>query len=164
MPLSPAEAYELIVSATRPSTAGACPECARATTDRVVWEDEYWILSRAEHPDSVAAALLLQTREHSRVGQLDDELASQFGRISNRLVRIIENLPHIGRVHVARWGDGGAHLHVWFFARTRGLMPVLGSPAAEWDDIIPPGAEDVWRHDLHTVATKLSNWGGDARA
>ena len=56
------------------------------------------------------------------------------------------------------------HFHVWFFARPKGLMPVLGSPAVEWDAILPPGAEDVWRADLHTVATKLANWGGDARA
>jgi hypothetical protein len=43
-------------------------------------------------------------------------------------------------------------------------MPVLGSPACEWNDIIPAGADDVWRADLNTVATKLANWGGDARA
>ena len=92
------------------------------------------------------------------------ELASQLGRISNRLVRIIEHLPHIGRVHVNRWGDGGSHLHQVFYARTARLTGVLGSPAMEWDDIIPPGPEDVWRDDLHTIATKLANWGGDARA
>ena len=96
--------------------------------------------------------------------ELDDELASQLGRITNRLVRIIEHLPHVGRVHVNRWGDGGSHLHQVFFARTARLGGVLGSPAMEWDDIIPAGPEDVWRADLHTVATKLANWGGDARA
>ena len=41
---------------------------------------------------------------------------------------------------------------------------MLGSPAAEWNDILPPGPEDLWRADLHTVAVKLANWGGDARA
>jgi diadenosine tetraphosphate (Ap4A) HIT family hydrolase len=142
MPLSPAEAYDHIVSATRPALQDGCPECLRAATESVVWEDEHWILTRADHDESVAAALLLQTREHSRVGQLDDELASQFGRISNRLVRIIESTPQAEYVDVSRYGADRGHFHVWYFAPAAG-----GGPA-----------------DLHTVATKLANWGGDARA
>lgn len=142
-----------------------CPECANGIdAERIVWEDEHWVLTHPGQATGLPLVLMLHTRQHEDFGQLDDELASQFGRISNRLVRIIEHLPNIGRVHVSRWGDGGAHFHVWFFARTKGLMPVLGSPAAEWNDIIPAGSEDVWRADLHTVAVKLSNWGGDARA
>jgi diadenosine tetraphosphate (Ap4A) HIT family hydrolase len=142
MPLSPAEAYEQIVSATRPATDDGCPECARVVPDRIVWEDEYWILSRADHPESVAAALLLQTREHSKVGQLDDELASQFGRISNRLVRIVEGSPQVAYVDVSRYGADRGHFHVWYFA------PAVGDGPA----------------DLHNIATKLSNWGGEARS
>lgn len=142
----------------------ACPECTGIDAARIVWEDEYWILTHPGQPTGLPLVLMLHTREHEDFGELDDELASQYGRICNRLVRIIENLPNIGRVHVSRWGDGGSHFHVWFFARTKGLMPVLGSPAADWNDILPPADADVWRKDLHTVATKLSNWGGDARA
>jgi diadenosine tetraphosphate (Ap4A) HIT family hydrolase len=141
-----------------------CPECTGIDPDRIVWEDEHWVLTHPGEPTGLPLVVMLHTRQHEDFGQLDDELASQYGRISNRLVRIIENLPNIGRVHVSRWGDGGAHFHVWFFARTKGLMPVLGSPASEWNDIIPAGAEDVWRADLNTLATKLANWGGDARA
>ncbi len=132
--------------------------------DRIVWEDERWVLSHPGKPSGLPIVLQLQPRETEDAGQLDDDMASEMGRIINRLVRIIEHLPHIGRVHVTRWGDGGSHLHVWFFARTEGLTNVLGSPAMEWDAIIPPGPEDVWRADLHTIAEKLANWGGDARA
>ncbi|MCW2816402.1 MAG: hypothetical protein JWN84_3857 [Nocardioides sp.] len=131
---------------------------------RIVWEDEHWVLTHAGAPSGLPLVMVLHTREHLDMGELDDELASQLGRISSRLVRIIENLPHIGRVHVNPWGDGGAHFHQWFFARTARLTGVLGSTALDWDDVIPPGPEDVWRADLHTVATKLANWGGDARA
>lgn len=137
---------------------GAC-----AGFDRIVWEDDVWVLTHPEGPTGLPVVVTLHPREHLDMGNLDDELASQLGRITNRLVRIIENLPHIGRVHVNRWGDGGSHLHVTFFGRTERLTGVLGSPAMEWDDVIPPGPEDVWRADLHTVATKLANWGGDAR-
>lgn len=131
---------------------------------RVVWEDQHWVLTHPGEPSGLPIVLMLHTREHLDFGELDDELASQLGRISNRLVRIIEHLPHVGRVHVNRWGDGGAHFHQWFFARTARMTGVLGSTACEWDDIIPPGSEEVWRADLHAVAAKLANWGGDARA
>ncbi len=129
---------------------------------RVVWQDDDWVLSHAGAPSGLPLVLVLHTREHRDFGDLDDDLASQYGRIANRLVRIVEHLPYIGRVHVSRWGDGGSHFHVWFFARTARLAGVLGSPAAEWDDLIPPGPEDVWRADLAHVAARLANWGGTA--
>ena len=141
-----------------------CGTCGDLDPATVVWEDEYWVLTHRGAPSGLPLVLTLWTREHLDVGDLDDELASQLGRISNRLVRIMHGLPDIGRVHVNRWGDGSAHLHLWFFARPRGLEAVKGSYAVEWDEILPPGPEDVWRADLHTVAAKLANWGGHARA
>jgi len=141
-----------------------CPACAGFDPERVVWEDDLWVLTHDGAPTGLPLVLVLHTREHQDYNELDDEMASQLGRISVRLVRIIENLPHVGRVHVDRWGDGGSHLHVWFFARTAGLPQILGSYAVEWDEILPPGPEGLWRQDLATVATKLANWGGEARA
>lgn len=141
-----------------------CGTCAGIDPDRVVWEDERWVLTHQGAPSGLPLVLVLHTREHLDYGDFDDDLASECGRISNRLTRIIEHLPHIGRVHTMRIGDGGSHFHLWLFARTARLTGVLGSPALEWDDMIPPGPEDVWRADLHTVATKLANWGGDAHA
>jgi diadenosine tetraphosphate (Ap4A) HIT family hydrolase len=141
-----------------------CDTCAGFESDRMVWEDDNWLLTHPGQPSGLPLVLMLHSREHLDFGDLDDDLASAYGRIANRLVRIIEHLPHIGRVHAMRIGDGGAHLHIWFVARTHRLTNVLGSPAVEWDDILPPGPEHVWRDDLHTVATKLANWGGTARA
>ncbi|GAA4670888.1 hypothetical protein [Nocardioides nanhaiensis] len=140
------------------------PELGDHDPAHVVWEDERWVLTHPGAPSGLPLVLVLHTRELQDLGELDDEMASELGRITNRLVRIIENLPHVARVHVNRWGDGGARCHVWFFARTAGLAGVKGSTALTWDDMIPPTPEDVWREDLHTVATKLANWGGDARA
>jgi len=62
---------------------------------------------------------------------------------------------------VHRIVDGAEHLHVWFMARTERLLSTRGSFAVEWDDIIPPGPEDVWRADLATVARKLATHGGE---
>jgi diadenosine tetraphosphate (Ap4A) HIT family hydrolase len=160
-PLAPPEA-----EAPRIGEEGGAPcgVCRGDLADRIVWEDDVWLLTRDDKPSGLPLVLTLWTREHLDLGDLDDEHASQLGRITNRLVRIVQGLPNVGRVHVNRWGDGSAHLHVWFFARTAGLPGIRGSYAVEWDEILPPGPEDVWRADLHAVATKLANWGGHARA
>lgn len=141
-----------------------CSACAGFPPERVVWEDERWVLLAEEQPTGLPLVLVLWTREHLDVGEFDDEHAGELGQIANRLVRIVEAMPGIGRCHVNRWGDGSAHSHVWFFARPAGFGQIKGSYAVEWDDILPPGPEDVWRADLHAVATKLANWGGTPRA
>jgi diadenosine tetraphosphate (Ap4A) HIT family hydrolase len=141
-----------------------CGYCANGPApERVIWEDERWTLSHLGQPTGLPVVLILEPREHLDFGQMDDDLASEYGRIANRLVRIVEALPNIGRCHTLRYGDGGSHMHIWFVARTARLSHVLGSPTIDWDEIIPPGPEDVWRADLATVAAKLANWGGDAR-
>lgn len=141
-----------------------CGACQGFDPNRVVWEDDVWVLTHAGAPTGLPLVMTLHSRDHLDLGNLDDEMASQLGRISSRLARITEALPHIGRTHVMRYGDGGSHLHVWFVSRTERMTYVLGSPTIEWDEILPPGSEDVWRADLHTVATKLANWGGTPRS
>lgn len=141
-----------------------CDACAGIDPAHVVWEDDRWVLTHQGAPSGLPLVLVLRTREHLDYPELADELASELGRVSVRLVRILEHLPHVGRAHTSRWGDGGSHCHVWFLARTERLTGVLGSSALEWDDVLPPVPEDVWRADLHAVATRLANWGGTARA
>lgn len=141
-----------------------CGRCANGPDpSRLVWEDETWTLSHGGAPSGLPVVLILEPREHLDFGRFDDDLASQHGRICNRLVRIIESLPNLARCHVNRWGDGGSHAHTFFVGRTARLSRVLGSPAIDWDEIIPPGPETVWRADLRVVAMKLANWGGEAR-
>lgn len=141
-----------------------CPACAGVLGDNLVWEDERWRLKHFGAPGGLPVVLILEPKVHLDFGQLDDDLASEHGRISNRLTRIIEGLENVARCHVLRYGDGGAHAHTWFVARTARLTGVVGSPVIEWNDVLPPGPEDVWRADLHVIATKLANWGGEARA
>ena len=138
--------------------AGAVPE------ERIIWEDEHWLLTAESKPTGLPLVVVLWPREHVDFGDLGDDLAAERGRISNRLTRIIQGRPHGGGVHVNRGGDGSSHFHLWFFARPAGLAAVRGSYAVEWDDILPPGPEDVWRADLHAVATRLANTDGTARA
>ncbi|TIC83542.1 hypothetical protein E8D34_15535 [Nocardioides sp. GY 10113] len=102
----------------------------------IVWEDEIWVLARHDAGDRLG--LTLHHREPEALGQLSDDHASQLGRIGNRLVRIIENLPDAGAVSLGRNPD--VHAKLYF------------------------EVADVADDRLHEIAVKLSNWGGSARA
>jgi hypothetical protein len=52
---------------------------------------------------------------------------------------------------VGRWGEGSAHLHVWFMGRPAGFLQLRSSFAAIWDDVPPPLPEPLWRENLAVV-------------
>lgn len=138
-----------------------CPICAGQTADRWIWENDRWTLKPLERA-GLPLVLMLEAREHLDYTDLDDDLASECGRLSVWLCRIMSSLPHIGRVHVQRIGDGVGHLHLWFIARPARMPGILGSMAVEWDEMLPPPPEEVWRDDLRTVARKLATHDGRA--
>lgn len=77
--------------------------------------------------------------------------------------RHVETLPHIGRCHVYRMGDGGALLHIWFF-RPAGQPQLFGSWLVVWDDLLPEYPSDVADRDAAVVADALvSSFGGQSR-
>jgi diadenosine tetraphosphate (Ap4A) HIT family hydrolase len=136
--------------------------CLKGDPEHSIWRNERWVVSTTEEPSGMPLMLFLQTREHMDFDEMDDELAAEFGRVTSWLHRIMANLPNIGRVHVSKWGDGGAHLHVWFIARTARLPHILGSMAVEWNEMLPPVPEDVWRADLKQVADRMATHDGEA--
>ena len=48
------------------------------------------------------------------------EVATTFAGVCGRVERAVLALGDVGRVHLYRWGDGGAHFHVWFVPRPLG--------------------------------------------
>jgi diadenosine tetraphosphate (Ap4A) HIT family hydrolase len=140
-----------------------CP-CADAELPHAIWRNERWVVTSPGKPSGLPLVLFLQTREHLDFDELDDELAAESGLLSVRLHRIMAHLPNVGRVHVMKVGDGSAHLHVWFLARTARLPQVVGSLAVEWDDMLPPAPEEVWRADLAHVAARMATHDGEALA
>jgi hypothetical protein len=139
-----------------------CPVCASSTADGVIWRDDTWRVKHLPERGGLPITVLLETHEHLDFTDLDERQAARLGILTVRLARIVESLPNIARCHVSRWGDGAEHCHVWFFGRTEGLLSTRGSLAVEWDAILPPGPEDVWRADLAEIARKLATHGGEA--
>ena len=136
--------------------------CRDGAPEHAIWRNERWVVTTTEKPVGMPLMLFLYPREHLDFEEMDDDLASEFGRVTSWLHRIMAHLPNIGRVHVCKWGDGGAHMHVWFIARTARLPHVLGSMAVEWNEMLPPVPEDVWRADLKHVAARMANHDGEA--
>jgi diadenosine tetraphosphate (Ap4A) HIT family hydrolase len=136
--------------------------CESDEPHNAIWRNDRWVVTSTEKPSGLPLILTLSPIEHLDFSDLDDDLAAEYGKVSNWLHRIMAGLTNIGRVHVCKWGDGGSHMHVWFIARTARLTTVLGSPAIEWDEMLPPVPEDIWRADLREVARKMATHDGKA--
>jgi hypothetical protein len=135
-----------------------CDSCRRR--DEGIWIDEHWRLTRITGV-GVPLVLMLHPRDHHDLTDLPDELSAELGVLTTQIARHIEALPHISRAHVYRIGDGGAHLHVWFFARPEGQAQLYGSWLVVWDDLLPEYPAHVADADAATVAAGLAaSYGG----
>src|SRR5581483_12392311 len=135
-----------------------CSTCR--ARDVGIWFDERWRLRRIDQV-GVPLVLMLYPRDHYDLADVPDDLAAELGVLTCQVARHIETLPHISRAHVYRIGDGGAHLHVWFFARPQGQAQLYGSWLPVWDDLLPEYPADVADADAAVVADALlASYGG----
>jgi hypothetical protein len=142
--------------------AADCGSCRHR--DEGIWFNDRWRLTRIDGV-GVPLVLMLHPRDHYDVTDLGDELAAEMGVLTAHLCRHVEGLPNISRCHVYRIGDGGAHLHVWFFARPQGQSQLYGSWLVVWDDLLPEYPPDVAEADAAIVADALvASYGGTRRA
>ena len=143
-----------------------CVACERAALregdEREVWRNDRWRLVVTE-PGGSPLMLLLMPLAHHDLSDLPDELAAEMGVLLVHLSRAMEALPQVGRAHVARWGDGGAHLHVFVYARPKGMVQLRGTMMAVWDDFLPAVPVEVRDADARTVIQALvASLGGRA--
>lgn len=135
-----------------------CDACRRQ--DVGIWSSDRWRLDRIAGV-GVPLVLMLYPRDHYDMSDLPDDLAAELGVLSTHIARHVEALPHVARAHVYRIGDGGAHLHVWFFARPEGQAQLYGSWLVVWDDLLPEYPADVAEADAAAVADALvASYGG----
>jgi hypothetical protein len=160
--ISPFEPAGLRVSPLRPPV---LPEPARQGQDPAdcrscrlrdegIWLNDRWRLTQVSGA-GVPLVLMLHPRDHYDLGDLPDEMAAELGVLSVHIARHVEARPNIARAHVYRIGDGGAHLHVWFFARPAGQAQLYGSWLVVWDDLLPEYPDAVSEADAAAVADAL---------
>lgn len=135
-----------------------CKSCAKR--DEGVWLDDHWRLAVLDGT-GVPLLLMLHPRDHYDFPDLPDDRAAELGRLSVHIGRAIEALPHVSRAHMYRIGDGGAHLHVFFFARPSGFHQLRGSGLVLWDDLLPEYPVERATADGIVVAEALAaSYGG----
>ena len=72
-----------------------------------------------------------------------------------RVERAILALGDVGRVHLYRWGDGGAHFHVWFMPRPLGMLEASGMMLPLWEDVLPNVTDEELADAAKRVAAAL---------
>ncbi|WIM96554.1 hypothetical protein ACTOB_008763 [Actinoplanes oblitus] len=140
-----------------------CVAC-RTPDDAYIWVSDRWRVRAMDRPTGLPMVLILECRSHLDLGDLPNMLAAELGVMTVRLERAIRSLDGVARVHVNRWGDGSAHLHMWFLARPYGRLQLRGTFLSLWDDILPVIPEAQWRENLALVAAWLADFGGKANA
>ena len=129
-----------------------CGICTRQATD-AVWSDENWTL----HPPvggSLPGAVWIASRQHfDSFADMPDEVAATFAGVVARAERAILSLGDVGRVHLYRWGDGGAHFHVWLIPRPLGMVEAAGMMLPLWEDVLP----NVSDEELAAAATRVAD-------
>jgi diadenosine tetraphosphate (Ap4A) HIT family hydrolase len=146
------------VSTEKPRHGEGGVDCGRCSAgdDEYAWTSERWRLFALPEPSGLPVVMLLEPREHfDAPGDLPDALAAELGLLIARIDRAMSSLDGIGRVHIGRWGEGGAHLHWWFMGRPAGMEQLRSSFAAVWDDVLPPTPEDVWQGNVAAVVAAL---------
>ncbi len=148
-PLRPPVASEAVRDGEDPANCRSCRQ-----QDVGIWLNDRWRLTRMSGA-GVPLVLMLHPRHHHDLIDLPDDLAAEMGILTAHIGRHIEALPNIARTHVYRIGDGGAHVHVWFFARPVGQAQLYGSWMVVWDDLLPQYPDDVAAGDAEAVVDAL---------
>ncbi len=127
-----------------------------------LWRDDRWLVVPVRGTPVLPAWLIVQPIEHVDLADLDAAGAAQLGVLVVAVAAAVESLPSVGRAHVNRWGDGGAHLHVQVLGRPARVGQLRGSCLPDWTEHLPPVPEDVVRDNLEHVVEALRSRLGDA--
>lgn len=127
-----------------------------------VWHDDRWLVGPERATAVLPAWLILQPIDHLDLADLDAAGAAELGVLTVAVAAAVESLPSVGRAHVNRWGDGGAHLHVHVLGRPARIGQLRGSCLPDWTEHLPPVPEQVRRANLEHVATALRTRLADA--
>ena len=138
----------------RDETAEDCWTC-REPDEAFVWTGESWLVSMADEPLSVPS-VTLHPRRHLDFHDLTDEMGAELGVLLVRAQRALASIDGVGRVHVYKWGDGGAHLHVFVVGRPAGMMQLRGMYLTTWMHALPPMPADQWQAVRDHVARVLA--------
>ena len=131
-----------------------CRICSGGSAPQV-WSDPWWTL-HAPRGCSLPGTVWLASRAHvDSFADLPDDAAAQFGPVAARIERAILGRGDVARVHLYRWGDGGAHFHVWFLPRPLGMVEAAGMMLPLWEEVLPNRPDDELLAAARLVAATI---------
>lgn len=78
-----------------------------------------------------------------------------MGPFLRTLTAAVETLASVGGAHVYKYGDGGAHLHLWILGRPARSGQFRGSSLMDWNENLPRVPVDVLRANVAPVVAAL---------
>jgi hypothetical protein len=160
-PIEPLAAAEAARYGEDPSTCH-CAEPVAGPDEWAVWTDDHWEVRLSEE-SGAPLVLTLSPRAHYDFTTLPGDRAAEMGQIMVALGAAMEALPSVARVHVSKWGDGGAHAHIFFIARPARIPQFRGTMMAVWDDFLPRLPAEVRDANARAVVQDLvGSYGGRA--
>ena len=142
----------------RDETADSCKTC-QGGENEFIWSDARWRVSMSEDPLALPA-VVLHSRAHLDFDALNDDLAAEMGVRLIRIERALGAIQGVARVHVYKWGDGGAHLHIFVVARPLGMMQLRGMYLTAWLYALPPLSPGLWAAIRTHVSASLTGRSG----
>lgn len=119
-----------------------------------IWTNPRWHLDlRADSGLPVTATLM--PFEHHDLGNLPADLAAEMGQLIVTIADAVEHVPSVGRVQLAKYGDGGAHLHLFFFGRPARMLQLRGSPLLDWEENLPRVPLAMLQANAAVIAERL---------
>lgn len=131
-----------------------CAQAAAEHDGTLVWSNERWRLQIAR-TTGLPVALLLSPLEHHDLPSLPTELAAEMGELIVAVGDAIEHVPSVGRFQLAKYGDGGAHAHLFFMGRPARILQFRGSPLIDWEENLPRVPLEVLQRNARVVADRL---------
>jgi hypothetical protein len=120
----------------------------------LVWSNARWRLGLVAET-GLPVQLVLSPLEHHDLPSVPADLAAEMGQLVVAVADAVEHVPSVGRVHLAKYGDGGAHLHLLFFGRPARVLQFRGSPLLDWEENLPRLPLAVLQANARVVAQRL---------
>ncbi len=154
-PLEPLADAEVPREGEDPSTCWCAASTMPPWATAWAWRNDDWVLTCAETTGAPVQLMLIPRRVHCDLTDVPDELAADMGRILVAVTAAAEALPSVGRVFAMKIGDGGAHLHWFFFGRPARALQMRGSPFLDWEENLPRVPVEVLHRNAGFVAQRL---------
>ncbi|KRF10515.1 hypothetical protein [Nocardioides sp. Soil796] len=120
-----------------------------------MWSDDHF----AVYPPrtcSLPGTVWIASREHvDSFVDLSPAASAAFGPFVAQVEGAILARGDVGRVHLYRWGDGGAHFHVWLMPRPLGMLDAQGMMLPLWEDVLPNATDEECLAAAQEIGSRL---------